>query len=175
MLSSLSPSPEKFPAPYETDCEIVEKLEKLEEPTFEEPGRVRQLMRDFTADEVAEYIAYTKERLFALCDEETRRTGALTKMVAVVDLEGFRWSEFDQRFLTAMGKAEQYELFYPQLLGQAVVVNAPRVIGVLWGLARRVLPANTREKVRICTAGEGEAEGVPRVLPPVGEGVAVAA
>ena len=90
---------------------------------------------------------------------ETRRTGRLVKMITVIDMKDFRWSDFDQRFLNALGKAEKVgELCYPQLLGLAVVVNALAIMSMLWGLAERVLPAATREKVRFCASRDTEAE-----------------
>ena len=103
-------------------------------------------MRAHSAREVADYINFCKEAAFLACDRETRRTGRLVKMITVIDMKDFRWSDFDQRFLNALGKAEKVgELCYPQLLGLAVVVNAPAIMSMLWGLAKRVLPAATRE------------------------------
>ena len=125
--------------------------------------KVRELMRAHSAREVADYINFCKEAAFLACDRETRRTGRLVKMITVIDMKDFRWSDFDQRFLNALGKAEKVgELCYPQLLGLAVVVNAPAIMSMLWGLAKRVLPAATREKVRFCASRDTEAETAAR-------------
>ena len=99
--------------------------------------KVRELMRAHSAREVADYINFCKEAAFLACDRETRRTGRLVKMITVIDMKDFRWSDFDQRFLNALGKAEKVgELCYPQLLGLAVVVNAPAIMSMSWGWRR---------------------------------------
>tara|TARA_X000001036_G_scaffold220850_1_gene206705 strand:+ start:577 stop:1257 length:681 start_codon:yes stop_codon:yes gene_type:complete len=130
------------------DVRIVKGVPRL----FVHGGRsnLYELHEEFSQEQIVNYILYTKERCHVLADKESRCTDRLVKMVTVVDLEGFEWARFDRRFLRSLARADAAsEPCYPQLLGAATIVNAPRVLETLWSIAQSILPAATCEKVSL--------------------------
>lgn len=116
-------------------------------------SRVKTLMDKFTEEEVVDWLNYPKEWAFQICDEATRRTGRLVKMVTVVDMHSSRLSDNDKRFYKALGGASKdAEVYYPQLLSMTVPINTPSFLNILWVFAKRLLPKKTIEKMRLCGA-----------------------
>ena len=110
-------------------------------------------MDRFTADHVVETMNYQKEQAFLRADAATRRTGRLVKMVTVIDMHSSRLTDNDNRFFKALGRAsKESELFYPQLLEMTVAINVPSYMNLLWPIAKRIMPAKTLAKFRICGA-----------------------
>jgi len=116
-------------------------------------SNVKRLMDTYSADEVVQYMNFQKEQAFLLCDEATRRTRRIVKMVSVVDMHSSRFSDNDNRFFKALGRAsKESELFYPQLLAITVGINVPGYLNLIWPIAKRLMPAKTLAKFRICSA-----------------------
>ena len=116
-------------------------------------SNVKRLMDTYPAEEVVAYMNYQKEEAFLLCDEATRRTRRLVKMVTVVDMHSSRFADNDQRFFKALGKASKdSELYYPQLLAITVGINVPGYLNLIWPIAKRLMPAKTLAKFRVCGA-----------------------
>lgn len=116
-------------------------------------SNVKKMMDGYSADDVVENMNYQKEQAFILCDDATRRTRSLVKMVTVVDMHSQRFSDNDKRFYKALGRASKdSELFYPQLLAITVGINVPSYLNRLWPIVKRVMPAKTLAKFRICSA-----------------------
>ena len=136
--------------------EIYEKPTEAGEPVqLIRAGKsnVKKLMDTYSADEVVENMNYQKEQAFIRCDDATRRTRRLIKMVAVVDMHSQRFSDNDKRFYKAIGRAsKESEMFYPQLLAITVGINVPSYMNLIWPIAKRVIPAKTLAKFRICSA-----------------------
>lgn len=113
----------------------------------------KKLMDMYSADEVVGMMIYQKEQAFIRCDDATRRTRRLIKMVTVVDMHSQSFSDTDRRFYKALGRASKdSELFYPQLLAITVGINLPSYMNLLWPIAKRMMPAKTLAKFRVCSA-----------------------
>jgi hypothetical protein len=92
-----------------------------------------------------------------MCDQRSRATGKLVKMVSVSHLGGMGWASFSRKFMSIMGAAAtETELLYPQLLGSTLIVQPPSWISMVLGFAKLVLPAKTFAKVRVCSGNFGE-------------------
>ena len=116
-------------------------------------SNVKKLMDLFTEDEVVESMNFQKEQLFLMCDEATRRTRRLVKMVTCLDMHSSKFTDNDKRFFKALGRASKdSELYYPQLLQITVAINVPSYLNLIWPIAKRVMPAKTLAKFRICSA-----------------------
>lgn len=116
-------------------------------------SNIKKLMDVHTKDEVVEWMNYQKEQAFLRCDEATRSSRRLVKMVTVVDMHSQKFSDNDKRFYQALGKASKdSELFYPQLLEITVGINVPSYMSLLWPIAKAVMPKKTLAKFRICSA-----------------------
>lgn len=116
-------------------------------------SNVKRLMDTYSADDVVQYMNFQKEQAFLLCDEATRRTRRIVKMVTVVDMHSSRFADNDNRFFKALGRASKdSELFYPQLLAITVGINVPSYLNLIWPIAKRLMPAKTLSKFRICSA-----------------------
>lgn len=122
---------------------------------------VRSLMDAYSQDEVVEYLNYAKERAFRMCDEATRRTRRLVKMITVLDCAQSKLSGNDSRFMKALGRSsKEAEVHYPQLLALTVPINTPPFMSLLWGIAKRFLPARTVAKLRVCGASNTSRQSV---------------
>jgi len=116
-------------------------------------SNVKRLMDTHTPEEVIEWMNFQKEQAFLVCDEATRRTRRLVKMVCVLDMHSSRFMDNDNRFFKALGRASKdSELYYPQLLAITVGVNVPGYLNLIWPIAKRLMPAKTLAKFRICSA-----------------------
>ena len=116
-------------------------------------SNTRAWMNRFAAEHVVETMNFGKEQAFLRADAATRRTGRLVKMVTVIDMHSSRLSDNDNRFFKALGRAsKESELFYPQLLEMTVAINVPSYMNLLWPIAKRIMPAKTLAKFRICGA-----------------------
>ena len=136
--------------------EIYNQPTEAEEPVqLVRAGKsnMKKLMDTYSSEEVIETMIYQKEQAFLRCDEATRRTRKMIKMMTVVDMHSQKFSDNDKRFYKALGKASKdSELFYPQLLAITVGINVPSYMNLIWPIAKRVMPAKTLAKFRICSA-----------------------
>ena len=124
-------------------------------------SNVKRLMDTYTEDEVVSQMNYEKERAFIMCDDATRRTRRLVKMVTVVDMHSGRFGDNDNRFYKALGRAsKESELFYPQLLAITVGINVPSYLNLIWPIAKRLMPAKTLAKFRVCGARDTTTQSV---------------
>lgn len=57
-----------------------------------------ELMNSLDHDSVLEWLTYSKEVQYHICDTQTRKTRKLCKMISVIDLEGFKMGGSDRRF-----------------------------------------------------------------------------
>lgn len=113
----------------------------------------RGLMNTLTHDQVVEYLTVSKELRFMDCDQLTRRTRKLIKMVTICDATSFRLLDGDTRFFKALGEASKLSQdLYPQLLGKTVVINAPKFVRFVWGMLGSFLPKSAIDKIAVCPA-----------------------
>eukprot|EP00747_Dinoflagellata_sp_TGD_P065868 gnl/TRDRNA2_/TRDRNA2_154547_c0_seq2.p1 gnl/TRDRNA2_/TRDRNA2_154547_c0~~gnl/TRDRNA2_/TRDRNA2_154547_c0_seq2.p1 ORF type:complete len:544 (+),score=90.84 gnl/TRDRNA2_/TRDRNA2_154547_c0_seq2:125-1756(+) len=115
------------------------------------------LMEEIDADTIVDFTMYKKEVGFVLADEITRRTRVLTKIITVNDLNhisisSLSWIIPDKRFQTMLSAVSRSsEVYYPQLLEKAVVINVPYIFYSLWSsVVKRLMSEKARAKVAIC-------------------------
>jgi len=137
-------------------ADVLDTRTLLDEPVFVVRSGLcqnRLLMDTYTEDQIIDYLSWSKEYIFQLCDEATRRTGRLVKQVNVIDMHGLRLADQDKRFYRALGRSSKdTELYYPQLLAVTAGVNAPTFLNLIWVFVKRLMPKKTIEKTRICGA-----------------------
>jgi len=108
------------------------------------PGMVQHLSNE----ECLQAFVYTQEWIFQWLDFVSRKTGRLTKLFRVIDLEGMTLPQFHlkhfQRESQLLGTMEDY---YPQLLHGLCVVNAGPWIQIPWNLLRPLMPKRVLTKV----------------------------
>lgn len=65
----------------------------------------RALMKTYDVETVATFLLFEKEKMFRICDRETRARDELVKAVTVIDFAGFTMfgGRFDQRFFKSLG------------------------------------------------------------------------
>lgn len=87
------------------------------------------------------------EGVYRVLDDITRRTGRLTKVCRVFDMEGFPLKSFDKDCLNLESEtANLIQEFYPQSASAILVVEAPRWCGWVWKIAKPLLPYRVRDK-----------------------------
>ena len=87
------------------------------------------------------------EGIYRILDEITRRTGRLTKVCRVFDMEGFPLKSFDKDCLNLESEtANLIQEFYPQSASAILIVEAPRWCGWVWKVAKPLLPYRVRDK-----------------------------
>lgn len=101
-----------------------------------------------TSDEQAAAHRLLTEWTFRLCDRITRRTGYLTKVVRLVDLQGLRLGSLNREFQRRDAKnSKALEDHYPQLLEAVLICHAPNWMTAFWAGLRTIMPARIVEKV----------------------------
>lgn len=87
------------------------------------------------------------EGIYRVLDEITRKTGRLTKVCRVMDMDGFPLKSFDKDYLNLESEtASSIQEFYPQSASAILVVEAPRWCGWMWKIAKPLLPHRVRDK-----------------------------
>ena len=127
-------------------------------------ANVRGLMADLSMDELVQVLVLNNEYVWRLCDGKTRESGLLVKAVTVVDLQGMSIFQFDSKFPRAIGKSSTLSsVYYPQLLGQKVIVNLPAAVRWMIKVFTSLQPASAVEKQSICTGAtlSGDASKCP--------------
>jgi len=108
-------------------------------------GRLDETM---TQEELKLCLVYTNESIYQVLDDITRKTGRLTKLCKVVDMEGMTMGKMNRSYLSKESAAsKEVDDYFPQLLGGILVANPPKWIGVIWKLCRLLMPARIFEKV----------------------------
>lgn len=113
----------------------------------------KALMSALTHDQLVHIMIFNRARMMEICDEETLKTGRLTKFITINDLAHTSLSKISGPFnsvLTATAKLS--EVYFPQLLDSAVLINMPRSLLVLFSTFKRLLPQKVQSKIRVCGA-----------------------
>ncbi len=94
-------------------------------------------------------MLYIREQGFLKCDKLTRKTGYLTKLITCNDLHYVSLiNGNDSRFQAVLQKTSHLsEIYYPQLLGRAVLLNMPRFFSAIFSAMKGLMPAKMQEKV----------------------------
>lgn len=110
------------------------------------------MMDEIPKADLVDFMMYRKEIGFAKCDRITRSTRVLVKLVTVNDLNDVSLlAGTEKRFQAVLGESSKLsEMYYPQLLDRAVLVNVPYIFSAIWSVMKNVLNAKARSKVAIC-------------------------
>jgi len=116
-------------------------------------GSTRDLMNALSHDQVVEYLLMQNERAFRMTDGTSRETGRLCKLVTIIDLAEMSLFKFDRRFPKAQGASSHMSaVFYPQLLGKSVAINAPTFFKMMFGIFSLFMSPAAVEKFSMCPA-----------------------
>lgn len=108
------------------------------------------LLAHVTQAELVDWLMWLNEHAFRECDQITRKTGRLTKLVRVNDMMGASLMQ-DRGFFSAVGKSSKTAAFvWPQLVEKNIILNPPSLMSVLLKVAATFLSANTMAKVAMC-------------------------
>jgi hypothetical protein len=119
--------------------------------------------------EMDEYMIYDHEWNFVLLDEATRRTGRLVKVVRAYSSRGFRLKDLSLKLLQHDGEQQTLaQDLYPQLLGQQLFCDLPKIIHWMWvHVIAPLTPERTRSKTCIVdTANRADGALLDRHLKP---------
>ena len=111
----------------------------------------RGLMNTLTEDQVRDWLHFSREIAFRICDQRTRMSRLMIKSITVIDLAG--WSIFagDSRFEKCLQKASELSaIYYPQLLGKSVILNMPSFFKSIFTASMSLMPASVKDKISIC-------------------------
>jgi len=114
------------------------------------------LMDGSSADEVAEFFLWHRQRCWDEVISESKNTGLLVLMVSVNDLEGASLiAGREKRFFEAIGKSSEVGAgLFPLLTKKHVMVNSGYFIEMLFSLVSVFMPQRVLDKVAFMTVQE---------------------
>jgi hypothetical protein len=102
------------------------------------------------------YHEWETIKLIQLATLQTQQTGVnIETFVVVIDAEGWNLSLANRKtmeYIRGMTVADQAR--YPERLGVLLVINAPRVISILWRMISPLLDSVTKSKIKIISASD---------------------
>jgi len=108
---------------------------------------MKKMVKTLSEEELSEVYLLLNEAVYQIQDDISRRSGRLTKLLKVIDLDGMKMKEFDIGYAKVdAAAAKTLEDFYPQQLGKILVVNAPYWINMVWDVLKPLFPARVTEK-----------------------------
>ena len=112
------------------------------------PGSV---MQRYGKAAVLLWLMYLKEQAFRTCDAATRKAGRLVKMHSLVDFAGSQLHKVDFTYMRTIGESSRIsEYAYPKLVHHTVLLRPPAWFSAVFSLVKRVLPAKSVSKIRVC-------------------------
>lgn len=103
-----------------------------------------------TQEDIKLSTLYVNEAIYQVLNSITRKTGRLTKVLKVVDMDGMALKKMNRGYLSKDGAAsKEIDDYFPQLLGGMLVINPPKWLNVIWKFARPLMPKRVVEKVDI--------------------------
>lgn len=94
---------------------------------------VKSLLKALTVDQAANILLLFNEIGFQKCDEQTRKSRKLVKLIFVVDLMDFSIFKLNKNFAKAAGKSSKLsEIYYPQLSGLKIPINLPSTFKLIF-------------------------------------------
>ena len=102
-------------------------------------------------DRVVRYHIWEQELIGRMCYEQSLRTHTIVETITVVlDVKGMTMSSFSSDF-RSMSKAmiAMDQDSYPETLGKILIINAPSVFPMIWGMMKPWFDAITAAKVTI--------------------------
>jgi hypothetical protein len=101
--------------------------------------------------------AYSQESIRKACREQTLKLGRpVTKLLSIVDLTGLSTDALSvSDIIKAMFAVD--ERYYPETLGNTLVVNAPSVFPMIYAVVQKFLDPEVAAKVKIANKDESPA------------------
>ena len=116
------------------------------DPGMMVPGTSNQMTKEVWS----EAFYKSQEWGFQWLDYVTRTTGRLTKQTRLMNLEHVGFKSTHRKDIKWDGAImNEMEDVYPQMLGAIYCCNAPTIINVLWGIAKKIMPKRVVEKFNI--------------------------
>mmetsp|Transcript_9686 Transcript_9686/g.16913 ORF Transcript_9686/g.16913 Transcript_9686/m.16913 type:complete len:328 (+) Transcript_9686:68-1051(+) len=113
-----------------------------------------------TQEDLKLFLIHFNESVYQVLDTITRRTGRLTKLVKVCDMNGTSLRKMSRGYLSKDGAAsKEIDDFFPQLLGGLLILHAPKWINVIWKFCRPLLPKRVVEKIDFVPNGKEKIRG----------------
>lgn len=111
-----------------------------------------------TVESAVDQGIFVGEFIRLKCDNRTRTTGRLSKMINIVDLDGFSMGNLNMMMFRALGQNSKInDTINPQLVGKVVVINLPMGISVVFSMFQSFASKSTYEKITTCKkAGAGK-------------------
>jgi len=101
-----------------------------------------------TQEDLKNSYIQVNESFYQILDEITRKTGRLTKLLKVIDMDGMTLGKMNRSHLSKdAAAAKEIDDYFPQLLGAMLVANPPKWIGLIWKFCRLLMPKRIVEKV----------------------------
>ena len=95
-------------------------------------GNMDAAMEMLNESIVENAMNFGKEKIYRICNEESKKRGYLVCMIGVQDFKGGSVLNFNRKFMGIMKNAQEKMLVrYPALIGAAVAVNPLSVISVI--------------------------------------------
>uniref|UniRef100_A0A7S2SLF9 CRAL-TRIO domain-containing protein n=1 Tax=Mucochytrium quahogii TaxID=96639 RepID=A0A7S2SLF9_9STRA len=111
------------------------------------------LLKAVEHKQIVNMMLYNSEISFQICDQRTRESGKMVKMVNVIDMYNMSLFQADRRFAKCVGESSHVSQFvYPQLLGKAVMINVPTALRYMIKFVNKLQSKKTVEKQVICPA-----------------------
>jgi len=119
----------------------------------------RKLLINFNQNVIAGYLLYEKEKMFRICDEETRKRNRIVKAITVIDFAGFSMfgGRFDNRFFNCLAASSKLSsTHFPQLQAKTVSINTPSYFGMVHRTLSATMPKSSMDKMVMCAAKRTE-------------------
>mmetsp|Transcript_17812 Transcript_17812/g.26350 ORF Transcript_17812/g.26350 Transcript_17812/m.26350 type:complete len:288 (+) Transcript_17812:138-1001(+) len=105
-------------------------------------------VKEISLEETVEVTLYGNEIIFQVLDDITRRTGKLTKLLRIMDMEGYALKDFNRALMKRDAAANKaLEDHYPGSLGTCIVIDAPSWINAVWKVVKPLFPKKFVEKI----------------------------
>lgn len=117
----------------------------------------------YSVEMFVQFHMIQKEAAWRKCDEMTRKTGRLVKLVVVNDFWNMSMSIPPKKIVQSFGESSKLaEKLYPQLLQTTVCCNAPTWFSWVMKISKLFLSKRTTDKFKLCPK-KGKIEDCPFV------------
>ena len=103
--------------------------------------------KSISIEEEIDMNMYFKEAVFQVMDDVTRRTGRLTKMLQMIDMDNFSFRDLNLVAKREGAVNKALEDYYPQNLGCMLIANCPSWMSTIWVAIRHFFPKRVIEKI----------------------------
>eukprot|EP00747_Dinoflagellata_sp_TGD_P067178 gnl/TRDRNA2_/TRDRNA2_155150_c6_seq1.p1 gnl/TRDRNA2_/TRDRNA2_155150_c6~~gnl/TRDRNA2_/TRDRNA2_155150_c6_seq1.p1 ORF type:complete len:723 (-),score=173.01 gnl/TRDRNA2_/TRDRNA2_155150_c6_seq1:89-2038(-) len=111
------------------------------------------LLTSTSHERILEYFTHECERqtTYRLVACSLAKKGLVEQSMNILDLQDLRFSTVThataRKTLQALTKVQQNH--YPEMMGQMVIVNAPRIFNIAWSFVKPMIDAKTVQKIQI--------------------------